>query len=130
MAGPGRGGVPEGLPDELKLVVDKHVAYIQSLDTVRQHLLPLHLPTHPDTDFSKSCSEKMSSNITSQNISASQGSTGAFKPSTSSLNRKPSPDKAFLTSPSLVYTTMEASAPHPVMMRTCSTQSPPSKSSP
>lgn len=35
VAGPGRGGVADGqLPDELKLVVDKHVAYIQSLDTV------------------------------------------------------------------------------------------------
>ena len=35
-AGPGRGGGAEKqLPDELKLVVDKHVAYIQSLDTVR-----------------------------------------------------------------------------------------------
>jgi hypothetical protein len=34
-AGPGRGGVAGSqLPDELKLVVDKHVAYIQSLDTV------------------------------------------------------------------------------------------------
>ena len=34
-AGPGRGHVAEGqLPEELKLVVDKHVAYIQSLDTV------------------------------------------------------------------------------------------------
>ena len=34
-AGPGRGGVTNSqLPDELKLVVDKHVAYIQSLDTV------------------------------------------------------------------------------------------------
>lgn len=35
VAGPGRGGVADGqLPDELKLVVDKHVAYIQKLDTV------------------------------------------------------------------------------------------------
>jgi geranylgeranyl transferase type-2 subunit beta len=34
-AGPGRGRIADGqLPDELKLVVDKHVAYIQSLDTV------------------------------------------------------------------------------------------------
>lgn len=37
-AGPGRGGgtSPAGhLPDDLTLAVDKHVAYIQSLDTVR-----------------------------------------------------------------------------------------------
>ena len=35
VAGPGRGGVADGqLPDELRLVVDRHVAYIQSLDTV------------------------------------------------------------------------------------------------
>ena len=36
VSGPGRGGASTGdLPDELKLVVDKHVQYIQSLDTVR-----------------------------------------------------------------------------------------------
>lgn len=34
-AGPGRGGGANQLPDELQLVVDKHVAYIKSLDTVR-----------------------------------------------------------------------------------------------
>lgn len=35
VSGPGRGGASTGdLPDELKLVVDKHVQYIQSLDTV------------------------------------------------------------------------------------------------
>lgn len=34
-AGPGRGGSSGAqLPDELELVIDKHVAYIQSLDTV------------------------------------------------------------------------------------------------
>lgn len=33
-AGPGRGGGSSQLPDELKLVTEKHVAYIQSLDTV------------------------------------------------------------------------------------------------
>lgn len=34
-AGPGRGRVADGqLPDDLKLVVEKHVAYIKSLDTV------------------------------------------------------------------------------------------------
>jgi geranylgeranyl transferase type-2 subunit beta len=35
-AGPGRGRVVGGqLPDDLKLVVDRHVAYVQKLDTVR-----------------------------------------------------------------------------------------------
>lgn len=36
-AGPGRGGGATNaqLPNELTLVIDKHVAYIQSLDTVR-----------------------------------------------------------------------------------------------
>ena len=35
ISGPGRGGVPEHpIPDELKLVVGKHVQYIQSLDKV------------------------------------------------------------------------------------------------
>lgn len=35
-AGPGRGRVAGGqLPDDLRLVVDKHVAYVQKLDTVR-----------------------------------------------------------------------------------------------
>lgn len=36
VSGPGRGGVSTGhVPDELKLAVEKHVEYIQSLDTVR-----------------------------------------------------------------------------------------------
>ena len=36
VSGPGRGGASIGhVPDELKLVVEKHVQYIQSLDTVR-----------------------------------------------------------------------------------------------
>lgn len=39
-AGPGRGrSTPGQLPDEVRLVVDKHVAYIQSLDTVRNYYL-------------------------------------------------------------------------------------------
>ena len=33
-SGPGRGG-GQRLPTELSLVVDKHVQYIQTLDTVR-----------------------------------------------------------------------------------------------
>ena len=36
VSGPGRGGVSTGqTPNEIKLVVEKHVEYIQSLDTVR-----------------------------------------------------------------------------------------------
>ena len=35
VSGPGRGGASAStMPDELTLVVDKHVNYIQSLDTV------------------------------------------------------------------------------------------------
>ncbi|KAI7196097.1 geranylgeranyl transferase-like protein type II beta subunit [Hortaea werneckii] len=45
-AGPGRGGGAEKhLPEELSLVVDKHVAYIQSLDTRRDEL-EYHLTEH------------------------------------------------------------------------------------
>lgn len=36
VSGPGRGGSSDGkLPSELELHVDKHVNYIQSLDTVQ-----------------------------------------------------------------------------------------------
>ena len=50
VAGPGRGGAGDGqLPDELELVIDKHVAYIQSLDTVRQ-IHHLASSAHADTD--------------------------------------------------------------------------------
>ncbi|KAK3718890.1 Rab geranylgeranyltransferase [Vermiconidia calcicola] len=46
VAGPGRGGVADDqLPDELKLVIDKHVAYIQSLDSRRDEL-EYHLTEH------------------------------------------------------------------------------------
>ena len=38
-AGPGRGGGNSGLPEELELCIDRHVMYIQSLDTV-SHELP------------------------------------------------------------------------------------------
>lgn len=51
-AGPGRGGGSSAaqLPDELQLVVDKHVSYIQSLDTVRsQNCYPA--PMSADTDM-------------------------------------------------------------------------------
>jgi len=42
VSGPGRGGVPAGIEpsQEKTFVVEKHVAYIKSLDTVRNlHLL-------------------------------------------------------------------------------------------
>ena len=40
VSGPGRGGASSGdVPDELKLVVEKHVEYIQSLDTVRSAVI-------------------------------------------------------------------------------------------
>lgn len=49
-AGPGRGGGSSQLPDELKLVTEKHVTYIQSLDTVCPHLtIPFRNP-EADTD--------------------------------------------------------------------------------
>ena len=35
VSGPGRGGGPN-LPDDLTLVIDKHVKYIQDLDSVRE----------------------------------------------------------------------------------------------
>ena len=36
VSGPGRGGAPaDDVPDQLKLVVEKHVQYITSLDSVR-----------------------------------------------------------------------------------------------
>jgi geranylgeranyl transferase type-2 subunit beta len=34
VSGPGRGGMTN-MPEEMQLFVDKHVRYIQSLDTVR-----------------------------------------------------------------------------------------------
>lgn len=36
VAGPGRGGLLSTLPADLQLYVQKHVDYIQSLDTVRR----------------------------------------------------------------------------------------------
>lgn len=43
VAGPGRGGSGQAaLPDELQLCVDRHVAYIKSLDTVRVCLARAH----------------------------------------------------------------------------------------
>ena len=42
-SGPGRGGASTGdVSDELKLVVEKHVEYIQSLDTVRSTGITWH----------------------------------------------------------------------------------------
>ena len=45
VSGPGRGGGTDQLPQELSLFVDKHVSYIQSLDTVRllRHASPFTL---------------------------------------------------------------------------------------
>ena len=42
VSGPGRGGVA-ALPKKLNLVVDEHVKYIQSLDTVRPTFSPLKI---------------------------------------------------------------------------------------
>ena len=43
VSGPGRGGIIDArLPQELRLFVDKHVSYIQSLDTVRANELVSH----------------------------------------------------------------------------------------
>ena len=57
VSGPGRGGVSRGdVPDELKLVVDEHVKYIQSLDTV-SYTTSDHFSGSSFTD-----SAKMSSN--------------------------------------------------------------------
>ncbi|KAL8790731.1 MAG: hypothetical protein Q9195_006209 [Heterodermia aff. obscurata] len=78
-AGPGRGGANSSLPEDLELCIDKHVMYIQSLDTrkdeleywLTEHLrlngvywglTTLHLLGHPDAlprretiDFVLSC---------------------------------------------------------------------------
>ena len=67
-AGPGRAGSAAGqLPDELKLVAEKHVAYIQSLDTVRQILL-MTFSLLTDTDTHSSAATN--SNTTSPNTFA------------------------------------------------------------
>ena len=44
VSGPGRAGVG-GMPAEMQLFVDKHVRYIQSLDTVRAISIDLHAGT-------------------------------------------------------------------------------------
>ena len=44
VSGPGRAGVG-GMPAEMQLYVDKHVRYIQSLDTVRDIIIKLHEPS-------------------------------------------------------------------------------------
>lgn len=48
-AGPGRGGggAQGRLPNETKLVVEKHVVYIQSLDTVRADIYSPELALTP-----------------------------------------------------------------------------------
>lgn len=62
VAGPGRGGQSDlsKLPEDLRLHVDKHVAYIQALGNVRSHAsLALMLHKNPLT---LSLSGQMSSN--------------------------------------------------------------------
>lgn len=44
VSGPGRAGVGS-MPAEMQLFVDKHVRYIQSLDTVRVICIKLHVAT-------------------------------------------------------------------------------------
>ncbi|RYE95237.1 MAG: hypothetical protein EOO77_43245 [Oxalobacteraceae bacterium] len=59
ISGPGRAGMAS-MPDEMQLFVDKHVRYIQSLDTVRTQ------PT--DSPALTRCSAKMSSSTGSPSI--------------------------------------------------------------
>ena len=46
VAGPGRGGAISQLPAELQLYSQKHVDYIQSLDTVRRQFPPTARPPY------------------------------------------------------------------------------------
>ena len=46
VAGPGRGGAISELPSELQLYAQKHVDYIQSLDTVRRYCAPAARPSY------------------------------------------------------------------------------------
>ncbi len=64
VSGPGRGGVPAGSEpiQETYLVIEKHVNYIKSLDTVRR---PAHVPEYVIDDMAR---EKTSSSTGSQNI--------------------------------------------------------------
>ena len=48
VSGPGRAGVG-GMPAEMQLFVDKHVRYIQSLETVRAIFMKLHVATEPSS---------------------------------------------------------------------------------
>ena len=67
-AGPGRAGGAAGqVLDELKLAMEKHVAYIQSLDTVRQKTSRAPLLR---TDTNSRSSVGMSSSTISLNTSA------------------------------------------------------------
>ena len=77
-AGPGRGGVANSqLPDELKLVVDKHVAYIQSLDTVCSPPTTHDISLLRALTTNANSSAATSSSTISQNTSASAASIGA-----------------------------------------------------
>ena len=52
VSGPGRGGITDArLPQELRLFVDKHVSYIQSLDTVRERAGLPRRPRSPVADL-------------------------------------------------------------------------------
>ena len=68
VSGPGR--AMGAMPAELRLFADKHVSYIQSLDTVR-------LPTTMAADeLSDHCSAKTSSSTGSPSTSGSTACTG------------------------------------------------------
>jgi hypothetical protein len=45
VSGPGRGGSMSNMPAEMQLFVDKHVRYIQSLDTVRSLCVAAQAPS-------------------------------------------------------------------------------------
>jgi len=56
-SGPGNGGGYD-LPGELHLVVDKHIAYIQSLDSVRESPTTSRLWSHSWADMSQSVAQR------------------------------------------------------------------------
>jgi hypothetical protein len=65
VSGPGRGGMTN-MPEEMQLFVDKHVRYIQSLDTVRTRAWPRKQPAKGSA-LTRS-SAKTSSSTGSRNI--------------------------------------------------------------
>lgn len=117
-AGPGRGGGASAaqLPDELQLVVDKHVAYVQSLDTVRQYSFAMRLRR-----LTLTCSSaETNSNTISRNIFASAAYTGAWWPCIYSTIPRHYQEKDFSTLSSAAYMRMEDLARRLVMIHTCS----------